>query len=216
MANLQAPTRFRFWLKHGFGQSSSSLPILVSHLMLASLSPTALAGRMPSVRYYLLALLTLTTIGCAPATGWASAPTPRSSSKQAPKNETAGQVAQSHIEANAPSQQDFEALLLRDLSNYLAPTYGKDVQLDLEMLRHGPTQSGVSYPKYYVWVIARPSSGAAVEGAARVAGIETTKFEVTDFLTAEQIVSAPTILATVFPEVLRDGIVQRARKARGL
>src|SRR5258706_5549076 len=62
-------------------------------------------------------------------------------------------LQRSHIEANVPLPGDFNRLLRRDLGAYFSKQRGrKAVQVDFEMLRDGPTQSGVSYPKFYLWV----------------------------------------------------------------
>jgi len=50
------------------------------------------------------------------------------------------------------------------------------------MLRDGPTQSGVSYPKFYLWV--RVAGGKSVDdrGAVRVVAVKRKRFDVTDFM----------------------------------
>src|SRR6266550_2261815 len=61
-------------------------------------------------------------------------------------------VAESHIAANVPSTNDFRPFLIRDLTAYLKPTHGDKLTVDYELLRDGPTQSGVAYPKFYLWL----------------------------------------------------------------
>ena len=61
-------------------------------------------------------------------------------------------LAESHIAANVPSTNDFRPFLIRDLTAYLKPTHGDKLKVDYELLRDGPTQSGVAYPKFYVWL----------------------------------------------------------------
>jgi hypothetical protein len=123
------------------------------------------------------------------------------------------EVAPSHIEGHVPPAAEFSELLHSDLATYLAKTYGAPRTIQVMLLREGPTQSGVSLPKYYVWVRFQRPDATFIEGAARVAAVDKTHFEVTDFLTAEQVVNAPTILSTVFPEPLREEILRRAKTA---
>src|SRR5262249_39636124 len=72
--------------------------------------------------------------------------------------------------------------------------------IEFEMLREGPTQSGVSYPKFYVWV--RIAGGRSIDdrGAVRVAAIDRERFDVTDFLSERAILTEPTRRYRIFPE----------------
>ena len=122
------------------------------------------------------------------------------------------ELQSTHIAAHVPIGGDFAAFLLRDLAAYferqgiLAPV------VTYELLRDGPTQSGVSFPKFYVWVSATASNGSVVDGAARVAAVGRTHFEVTDFVTREQIITQPDSLDLVVPAALIDIVVERARR----
>jgi hypothetical protein len=115
-------------------------------------------------------------------------------------------VANSHIEANVPASGQFSSLLARDLRSYFqAP------RVDYELLRQGPTQTGISYPKYYLWVKVRNSSGAlSSEGAVRVAAIDQIRFEVTNFLPAQEIRAKPTAVEQTFPRPLVESILSHA------
>ncbi len=119
-------------------------------------------------------------------------------------------IANSHVEANAPSSSQFPILLARDLQSYFqAP------RVDFELLRQGPTQSGVSYPKYYLWVKVRNSSGGlASEGAVRVAAIDQVRFEVTNFLSAQEIRATPAAIEQVFPRPLIESILSHVKAAQ--
>ncbi len=117
-----------------------------------------------------------------------------------------------HIAANVPVGDDFEAFLVRDLTAYFAEHFLPASVVTYELLRDGPTQSGVAYPKYYVWAKATASDGTVLEGAARVAAIERTRFEVTDFVSRQQIVSQPDSLDQVVPAALFELTVERARR----
>ncbi len=100
-------------------------------------------------------------------------------------------IAASHVEANVPERGEFERLIKRDLKLYLDRRFQLDLKIDYELLRLEPTQSGISYPKYYVWVRGVSEGRIAVEGAARVAALKKEKFELTDFLQREEIMASP-------------------------
>ena len=117
-----------------------------------------------------------------------------------------------NIAANVPVGADFETFLVRDLTTYFVGQGIPVPTVTYELLRDGPTQSGLAYPKYYVWAKAVGSDGMVVEGAARVAAIERTRFEITDFVTRQAITANPGSLAMVIPAALRDTTVERARK----
>lgn len=117
-----------------------------------------------------------------------------------------------HIAANVPIGTDFEVFLVRDLTAYFVGQGVPAPTVTYELLRSGPTQSGVSYPKYYVWAKAVGSDGTVVEGAARTAAIERTRFEITDFVTRQTITTNPDSLAMVVPAALREATVERARR----
>ncbi len=61
-------------------------------------------------------------------------------------------VSLSHVEANVPPQKEFDEILARDLQAYFQDLKGKQVGVQYEFLRRGPTQVGVAYPKFYLWV----------------------------------------------------------------
>ncbi len=119
-------------------------------------------------------------------------------------------VAESHIAANVPNTNDFRPFLVRDLAAHLKPLLGEGIAVDYELLRDGPTQTGIAYPKFYLWVTATKPDKTVVDGAARVAAIDKKKFEVTDFLTRGEIAAKPDSIATVFPQLLLDTIRKKA------
>ncbi len=123
-------------------------------------------------------------------------------------------IAQSHVDANAPSADQFHPLLKRDLQTFFTGRHGSSVAVVYELLRPGPTQTGVAYPKYYVWAKARDSAGAADEGAVRVAAIDKTRFEVTHFMSKGDIQANPTAVEQVFPRALVELIRDRAAADR--
>ena len=119
-------------------------------------------------------------------------------------------VAESHIASNVPGTNDFRPFLIRDLTAYLKPTHGDKLTVDYELFRDGPTQSGVAYPKFYLWLRATNAEKAVIEGAVRVAAIEKKRFDVTDFVPRSEIVSHPEMLTRIFPQALIEKIHTKA------
>jgi|GEM_PF-4637543 hypothetical protein len=70
-------------------------------------------------------------------------------------------------------------------------------------------------PSNYIWVKVRNSFGGLVsEGAVRVAAIDQVRFEVTNFLAAQEIRADPTTVQQVFPRPLVESILSRAKAAQ--
>jgi hypothetical protein len=128
---------------------------------------------------------------------------------QSPDSSVFQGIQRSHIEANVPGPAEFNRLLQRDLETYITKTRGKSIRVEYEMLRDGPTQSGVAYPKFYVWV--RIFEGASVvdQGAVRLAAIERREFQVTDFLSERTIRTDPKAIYRVFPAPVCERINDR-------
>jgi len=118
-------------------------------------------------------------------------------------------IATSHVEGNVPPGKLFDELLTRDLNDYFCRN-SNDCKVQYELLRDGPTQSGTSYPKYYLWVRFTKGGTVAGEGAVRVAAIDQKSFEVTHFLSRELISQAPSQVASIFPAALVNKIVEKA------
>ncbi|QQG37491.1 MAG: hypothetical protein HYS26_02530 [Candidatus Kaiserbacteria bacterium] len=110
-----------------------------------------------------------------------------------------GGVSRSHIDANVPSRADFDTFLKRDLTSYFTQKLGTDAEVKYELLRNSPAQSGVAYPKYYIWVVV-DSTNSRLEGAIRVAAVEKTSFDVTDFVSKDEIMANPNVLQQIFPQ----------------
>jgi hypothetical protein len=119
------------------------------------------------------------------------------------------QLADSHIEANVPKGAPFEEYLKRDLKGYFCAE-SKDCTVEYELLREGPTQTGISYPKYYLWAKCLRKDIVEREGAVRVAAIEQKRFEVTNFLSRDDISKSPERVGSVFPAPLVDKVIQKA------
>jgi hypothetical protein len=119
-------------------------------------------------------------------------------------------IADSHIEANVPKGELFDRYLKRDLTSYFCRD-AKECRVDYELLRKGPTQTGISYPKYYLWV--RHFSGQQIvsEGAVRIAAIDQSRFEITRFLSAKEILASKDEVRSIFPAPLVSNIIERAQ-----
>jgi len=124
-------------------------------------------------------------------------------------------IQRSHIEANVPPPGAFERLLVRDLKAYFGRSTGKPISaVKYITLRNAPTQSGVGYPKYYLWLKVFCGSELCAEGAVRVACIERERFEVTEFLSRDALIAAPEVAGQVFPAALLARIYELAGGAR--
>ena len=120
-------------------------------------------------------------------------------------------VQRSHIEANVPPQQSFEAFLNRDLLSFFKSTSVPDAtRVQYKLLRDGPTQSGVAFPKYYAWVEVFVGSNRTQEGAVRLAAVNGDHFDVTHFFAAQQIRTRASEVAAVFPPPLVPAVIERA------
>lgn len=121
-------------------------------------------------------------------------------------------VQRSHIDANIPTAANFPKFLKRDLLGYLQiHGFPEATSVSFSLLRDGPTQSGVAYPKFYLWVDVFQGKRLLTQGAARVAAIERTYFQVTDFLPGSVVRASPDQVSSAFPAPLVASIVSRAK-----
>ena len=121
------------------------------------------------------------------------------------------EVQRSHIEANVPPPAEFGPLLQRDLEAYFNSAREKSIIVEHELLRDGPTQSGVAYPKFYVWVRVLQHGTVLKQGAARLAAIHRQRFEVISFVPEATIRADPKALASVFPGPVCEKIRSKLR-----
>ena len=120
-------------------------------------------------------------------------------------------IAQSHIGGNVPNEPDFNRFLQRYLEEYFRTRVKKPVKVAFEFLREGPTQTGIAFPKYYVWVKVTEGKKVIDEGAARVAAIPKQHFEVTDFMTTNEIKKNSKAVFDVFPRPVGEKILSRSK-----
>lgn len=122
----------------------------------------------------------------------------------------------SHVQTNVPSEARFAELLRRDLLAYFQRNGVPSATcIDFQLLRDAPTQSGIAYPKYYLWVIVVAGSQKITDGAVRVAAIEKVEFEVTTFIASSNIRLEPERVGSVFPAVLVPSIIAKAAASPG-
>jgi hypothetical protein len=121
-------------------------------------------------------------------------------------------LQQSHIEANVPDAGQFESLLKRDLlAHFKVNGHPSADRVEYKLLRDAPTQSGVAYPKFYAWVVVVGTGTKQLnQGAVRVASVEKVRFEVTQFISKEQVKTDRDAIERVFPAALVPAILQLA------
>ena len=120
------------------------------------------------------------------------------------------EIQQSHIDGNIPDKNEFDSLLNRDLAKYFLALYGPTT-VKWEFLRDGPTQSGVSYPKYYLWIEINNGQKLVSEGAVRVAAIDKTRFDITNYVDINQIKDKSTDIYNIFPRAVCEKIESRLK-----
>lgn len=117
-----------------------------------------------------------------------------------------------HIDANAPKEDSFDAVLQRDLNSYFSPSVKGKISVEYELLRKIPTQVGVALPKYYAWVRIFDDQKLLKEGAVRLAAEEQNHFDVTDYVDKSRILSDPACIDSIFPAALCPLIREKAKK----
>lgn len=119
------------------------------------------------------------------------------------------ELQRSHIDGNVPDNAQFDDFLVRDLSAFFQ-SMGDMITVDYKLLRDEPTQVGVSYPKYYLWVRVYSHGQLVEQGAARVAAVEKIRFEILPFVSQAQIQTDPSEIEQIFPESLLNTIYRLA------
>jgi hypothetical protein len=143
----------------------------------------------------------------------AAAAPPVQPASQAQLERMIAYIQASHIAGNVPPPAAFDRLLQRDLQTYFARRGIRKPIVRYALLRDAPTQSGIAYPKYYLWVSVWSRGRPAASGAARVEAIERKRFEITHFVARTEILSDPEAISSVFPAPLIGPIRERAAEA---
>src|SRR4051812_38534942 len=115
-----------------------------------------------------------------------------------------------HVSPNVPADENFDKELSRTLTYYMCAGYSDKCVCKYELLREGPTQSGISYPKYYVWAKSIDGGKVTSEGALRLEAEDKT-FGVTHYLSKKDILADPSELDPIFPAALKDKILARTK-----
>ena len=116
-----------------------------------------------------------------------------------------------YIEANVPPEDVFSTYLERDVLAYMrAEISPKITDVKTTLLRQGATQSGIAYPKFYLWVVATSKGGAVIDGAARIAAVDRAGFKITRFLSKKEIKDDPQAVTSTFPAPIVPDILAKA------
>lgn len=149
----------------------------------------------------ILTAITMLVVGCAKS----------EPSEDELAEQTMRDIAESHIQGNVPADKDFRAFLERDLAAYFGHRAGKQVTVDYEMLRDGPTQTGIGYPKFFAWVSVREADRVLEEGAVVLAAVDKKSFSVNDYHEASSIKQAPLTVRDSFPPPVAEAILSRVK-----
>jgi hypothetical protein len=123
-------------------------------------------------------------------------------------------LQESHIDGNVPTERDFDKFMQRDLLAYFQTAVPSTTAVEWTLLRRAPTQSGVTYPKFYAWVKTSVTSSTGRQGAVRLAAVDRTHFEVTTFMSAEEVLANPIGVKAVFPSLLVESVQSRAAASK--
>jgi hypothetical protein len=121
-------------------------------------------------------------------------------------------IADSHVRANVPDVKDFDSFLKRDLESYFKDVKKKNVVVEYQLLRDGPTQSGTAFPKFYAWVMVKENGTLLEEGAVTVAAMEKKRFGVYDYLTRGDIERNLEMVYQIFPRPVGNKIKEKVGK----
>jgi hypothetical protein len=111
-----------------------------------------------------------------------------------------------------PDEKDFAAFLKRDLESYFKDLKKKDIVVEYQLLRDGPTQSGTAFPKFYCWVTIKENGTLLEDGAVRVAAMEKKRFGVYDYLPRADIQRDMDKVYQTFPRPVADKIKEKVGK----
>ena len=125
---------------------------------------------------------------------------------------TVGACRHQQAEPDIPPPAVSDAQLRGDLQKYFSSRRPALTVIGYDLLRPGPTITGIAYPKYYLWVRLRGANSSLIEVAVRVAAINQA-FEITNVVDAEGIRSGKEAPGAVFPTALVPEIERRAATA---
>ncbi len=99
-----------------------------------------------------------------------------------------------------------EAAFKKELKHFFDEKYGYPTEIELEILRKHPTQTGVSLPKFYLWVAVLNNKQVLEQGAVRLAQYDSASFDITHYVKLEDIRDNLENFGRVFPESVADSI----------
>ncbi len=120
------------------------------------------------------------------------------------------QIRRDQVAANVPPNSRFHEYLERDVRAFLVQRNQEDVQLSVDLLRTPPTQVGIAFPKYYVWIEASSPTQGDLSVAARVAAVGGREFRIQEFIPRREINAQPDALHRTFPAGLVPHIIEQA------
>ena len=127
------------------------------------------------------------------------------------KAHTSQDIQSSHIAGNVPDEKEFDSILKRDLAKYFSDAAEAKIEVSYELLRKEPTQTGIAYPKFYLWVRLSKNGKVSQEGVVCVAAIDKKKFHLMHYLSSEEIKENPARVYKIFSQALCEGIIEKAR-----
>jgi len=119
----------------------------------------------------------------------------------------AQKLAESHVSGNVPAAKELIPQQTRDLNLYFSSQPGGSATQKFDWLREGPTQVGLSYPKFYVWVQLQDGREAAVE----VAAVNKQKFHVAEVFFATDITKDRRVMDGHMPAPVVEAALSRVR-----
>jgi len=111
-------------------------------------------------------------------------------------------VQRPHTEGNTPPVASFALFLNRDLLAYFKIRNATVNRVEWKFLRQGATQSGVSYPKFYVWARLYNHKQFLESGAVRIEAVDKNEFLVTDYVSRASVQKNPRITDSIFPALV--------------
>jgi len=85
------------------------------------------------------------------------------------------------VHEGIPDEKTFEPLLIRVLSSYFEDDRFKNLQFRYMLLADHPFQSGIAFPKYYLWIEKYDGSRFIGQGVMEIAAIDQTRLGVIEF-----------------------------------
>lgn len=102
--------------------------------------------------------------------------------------------------------------MIRDLRAYFKLESDSKTSVGYELLEDGTYGGGKSFPHYCVWVYIYDGNKVLEQGIAAVAAENKQRFDVTKYISKEEIKKNPKAVAETFPPILCPEIIDRAKR----